>query len=346
MLVRTYEIHNPAAPETITQLLDEADYIICAFSGGKDSIAQVLWLIEQGYKSKIQLHHNLVDGWDDYFFDWKVTKDYCEKFAQCMNLPMYYSYRIGGFRGEITRKNDRPKPMRFQYIAGGWGTSGGKTGKIRDMLQFPRVHKDLRYRWCSSTLKITCMNAFISAQPEFENKKLVICTGERGQESPGRKKYQQIQIHTTNCNTRFVQHIRPVLDWREETVWLIMRKWGIVPHAAYYLNFSRCSCRSCIFYDNDALKRLSIIDPDIIEEIADYEIEFDKTIDYDKTRARKGLHQLNVAERAELGTSPLLDQDWIAIANSETWDIPIKVHPKEWMLPPGAFKKKQKNGAP
>ena len=57
-----------AARETID--LHSYQYYYVAFSGGKDSIALVLYLLDQGVPhERIELHHHLVDGRSESFMD-------------------------------------------------------------------------------------------------------------------------------------------------------------------------------------------------------------------------------------------------------------------------------------
>ena len=52
------------------------DKYIVSFSGGKDSTALLLFLIDNGVdKSKIELWHQEIDGRGENFFDWEVTPD-------------------------------------------------------------------------------------------------------------------------------------------------------------------------------------------------------------------------------------------------------------------------------
>jgi tRNA(Ile)-lysidine synthase TilS/MesJ len=55
------------------------DVIIVAFSGGKDSAACVLHLLDLGVpKHKIELWHHLVDGREgSTLMDWPCTEAYC-----------------------------------------------------------------------------------------------------------------------------------------------------------------------------------------------------------------------------------------------------------------------------
>ena len=57
------------------------DRYIVSFSGGKDSTALLLFLLDNGVpKEKIELWHQEIDGRGRSLFDWEVTPDYCRKF--------------------------------------------------------------------------------------------------------------------------------------------------------------------------------------------------------------------------------------------------------------------------
>ena len=77
-----------APPAQVVPKFEDYEKILVAFSGGKDSIACLLTLIEHGVpRGKIELHHHLVDGRENTkgavtnLFDWPCTEDYCRKFA-------------------------------------------------------------------------------------------------------------------------------------------------------------------------------------------------------------------------------------------------------------------------
>lgn len=81
--------------------LHEYERIIVAFSGGKDSVACVLHLLDSGVPpSRIHLHHHLVDGRGEDFMDGICTEGYCEAFAKALGLQISYSWKVGGFEGE------------------------------------------------------------------------------------------------------------------------------------------------------------------------------------------------------------------------------------------------------
>lgn len=64
--------------------LESYDLIIVLFSGGKDSLAAYLKLLEWGVpKAKIELWHHNIDGeHPDRRMDWPVTQSYVEAFAK------------------------------------------------------------------------------------------------------------------------------------------------------------------------------------------------------------------------------------------------------------------------
>lgn len=276
------QAHLPIQPET----LDEYDRIIIAFSGGKDSLATLLLLLELGQASKLELWHHLIDGAPDEpnFFDWHITEAYCREIALYFEIPLYFSYREGGFKREMMRDNQATAPVWYQLKDQSWQSTGGK-GKANTRLKFPMPTASLQTRWCSSYLKISVMDSAIRNQERFNKGKTLVITGERAEESAARAKYRDFEPHRTNSKSRQIDHWRPVLRWDRERIWGIIKKHGIVPHPAYYLGFSRTSCRNCIFLQRDDLSTLHSIKPHHLEGIASLEKKFGSTIAYDKQRA-------------------------------------------------------------
>lgn len=326
---------NKSTPD-MQEKLKECDRILLAISGGKDSVCCLELMVRMGFKNKIELHHHDVDGGEETFFDWAITQSYVQAIAKHYEVPLFISYRVGGFKKEMLRSDEPTAEVRYQIPGGEWRSTGGK-GKSNTRRKFPMPSFNLLIRWCSSYLKIAVFAAVIANQKRFDGKKICVVTGERAEESAARAKYPEIEPHRTNCQKREVWHCRPILHWSTEKVWCVMQEAGIVAHPAYYLGYSRCSCRSCIFLNVHDWATLKKIDPEIIKTITNYETEFNSTISYDKQRKKKGLPQLNTAEKAKLGTARKIDPKWKAIANSKVWDMTIYVNPKDWELPIGAF---------
>jgi tRNA(Ile)-lysidine synthase TilS/MesJ len=107
------------------------DYYIIAFSGGKDSTACFLHLLDLGIKkSKIELWHHLVDGKEgSTLMDWPVTEDYCKKFAKAFDVPIFFSWKEGGFEREMLRRDQPTAQNHWEYPEDNLiecGLSGGK----------------------------------------------------------------------------------------------------------------------------------------------------------------------------------------------------------------------------
>ncbi len=58
------------------------DRVVVAFSGGKDSLAALLHLLDLGVSPPaIELHHHLVDGRGPVLMDWPITPAYVAALA-------------------------------------------------------------------------------------------------------------------------------------------------------------------------------------------------------------------------------------------------------------------------
>ncbi len=86
------------------ELLLYDHYILC-FSGGNDWTAAFLHLLESGVpKEKIELLYHLVNGKAEVIMDWPVTEAYCRAFARHFEVPIFFSWKAGGFKREMLRE--------------------------------------------------------------------------------------------------------------------------------------------------------------------------------------------------------------------------------------------------
>lgn len=313
--------------------LDDYDRFLVFFSGGKDSVACFLWLLEQGIPvDKIELHHHLVDGREgSTLMDWRVTEDYCVQFAKAFGVRMSFSWKEGGFEREMLRDNSATAPVHFFTKSGEERQIGG-AGPLNTRRKFPQVAADLSVRWCSSYLKIGVGESYIVNDPVFREGKTLVLTGERAEESTARAKYKPFEPHRSDNRDgakvrRWVDVFRAVHSWAEAKVWDILCKYGINPHPSYHLGLSRASCMACIFGNPAQWAMLKKYMPATFQAISDYEVKFGVTI------KRKG----SVQEYAAKGVAPDLDLFWLSIATSVTFDAPVLIDPAKWVLPLGAF---------
>jgi 3'-phosphoadenosine 5'-phosphosulfate sulfotransferase (PAPS reductase)/FAD synthetase len=333
----------PVSFSELIPLLNNYDKFIVAFSGGKDSLATVLYLLECGVpKHKIELWHHCVDGREgSTLMDWPVTEDYCKAVAKALGLPLYFSWKVNGFEGEMTRNNSRTAPTKFEIPADNPDEdnliecgkevqqSGGDGGKLGTRQKFPQVAMDLRTRWCSAYLKIGVCTAAINNQSRFNQIKTLTLSGERAEESAGRAKYKEVEPdpadNRTGKSLRYVDRARPIHKWTEEQVWEIIKRHNINPHPAYRLGWGRLSCMCCIFGNANQWASVKAVAPEKFTKISQYETKFGFTIHRNKS----------VEELAAKGKAYDFDAELAVKSQQHKFEEGATV--ENWVLPKGAF---------
>ena len=315
--------------------LQSYDRIVVAFSGGKDSIAALLSVLEAGVPpERIDVYHHDVDGAGAPFMDWPSTTSYCRAVTRALRVPLYLSWKEGGFLREMLRDSMPTAPICFQTPEGAVGRVGGQ-GPAGTRMRFPQVSANLNQRWCSAYLKIDVMAALIRNQDRFLGRRTLIVTGERAQESRARAGYATFEPDRSDTRDgtrrrRHVDHWRPVHAMLEAEVWAMLRRHGIVPAPAYRLGWSRLSCIDCIFGSPNQWASMRCLAPEWFERITVLEDDFGRTI-----QRTCGIRAL--ADRGR-PYQALLDQpDLARRALAHGWDEPVRVSPRAWTLPAGAF---------
>lgn len=308
------------------------DLVIISMSGGKDSIASLLRLIEMGLDmSKVEFWHNLVDGNEGgLFMDWKFMDSYNQKLAQAFNVPLYNSWLEYGFEGEMLKNNSISHRHKIETPEG-LITLDRPLAKESTRLKYPQQGADLLTRWCSSALKIDVGRRALNNQERLHGKKVLFVTGERREESSNRAKYFQMETHFCDRRSgKLARHIdayRPVLEFSEQEVWEIMERHNVAPPVPYRLGWSRSSCMTCIYNSPKIWATIKHYFPERIERIVSYENKFNTTI------SRKKLNVVDISD----GIEPFDITDLEALTQAMQTEYTLPVLTSDWKLPVGAF---------
>lgn len=314
--------------------LDEYDLIIVSYSGGKDSLACLLHLIDLGApRENLELWHQCVDGQPgvgEAFMDWPVTESYVRSTGEAFGIPVRLQWKVGGFQREMLRDGTATATVGCELRDGETVTLKPGRGGAGTRRMFPQVSSDHSVRWCSSYLKIDVCSRAIANDAELKDAKILIVTGERAEESAARAKYATIEAHRCNTKTRTVHQWRPVADWTEQQIWTIIEKHDVMPHPAYQVGFGRVSCMACIFGDHDQWATVREMAPGRFAKLAEYEQEFGKTIRRDGP----------IGESADKGQPYAQASSGAArVAMSDGFTPGQMFGMGCWKLPAGAYKK-------
>jgi len=314
----------------IIRELSYYDKFIFSTSGGKDSLAMILYLLENGADpSKMELWHQSIDGrYDTHksFFDWPSTDGYVAKLAEHLNIPLSYQWREYGFYGELHRENQRTNDVRFERFGVLGHLPSSPFGQESTRLRWPAKTASLTTRWCSAYLKIDVASRALNNMPDLKGKKILFITGERREESTARSKYNESELHRTNSKSRLVHHWRAIIDQNEQWVWNIIQRHGILPHPVYYLGFPRLSCRSCIFFSKDHWATLKEVSPEVVTMLSGVEENLNFKLD----------NKFTINELTQMGRSLLIPENhqYVKMAVS---DFSGSVTTNNWIIPTGAF---------
>lgn len=313
------------------------DRVVVAFSGGKDSLAVAQWALEHGCpRSKLVLWHHDIDGREgSALFDWPSTPDYCRAAAEALELPIRYSWRVGGFEREMLRENVPTAACKWESDADAdvVQSAGGK-GPAGTRMRFPAISADLTCRWCSAYLKIDVARRALANDPAFASGRFLLLSGERRQESAARGKYAEAEV-TAATKARLVVQWRPVIDLDEAEVWALVERAGVQPHPAYELGFGRLSCAFCIFGQARQFRTAADLLPDQFERLAALEdrfVAYWAQTGFGGTLKRKGTLRELVTQGTPYEASS--EPRWRALAIR--WTGPAK-REGPWRLPAGAF---------
>lgn len=343
--------------------LHEYTHIICNVSGGKDSVAQFLQmmdLVKEGVidKGKIEIWHQCIDGGGSDkvdFMDYPITEPYVQALGDYFGVPVYFMWRAQGFYGELTKENRPSNDIKYVNENGEIVTIATKKDKKywKTRMKWPMLTPDLSKRYCSGQLKIDVAASTLRNWPRFKKgfgdtdvPKILFLTGERREESANRAKYdEKIIFEKAHApSLRIVHHWRSIIDWTEQQVWEIIERYKVRPHPAYMLGFSRVSCFGCIYSSPEQYLAVSKLSPTHFQRLCYLEKKLGHTIKhgYEKVGRKKVAKEIPLEEYILQAVENILPEDhpnyseWVQMLLSREMKKE-NIIMEQWERPKGAF---------
>lgn len=208
--------------------------LFASASGGKDSTAMMVYLLEQGL------------AFDAVFFDtgWEHAETY-----------RYVRETIPAALGVTVREVAADTPELAPHVE-------ARAVEIEAMLghrsAFVRLclHKGMfpsrRRRWCTQYLKADVSRRVVREAHE-RGEVPTVAVGIRRAESPARASLPERELHTSLDSVLW----RPIIDWTEGDVIDAHRRAGIAPNPLYIRGARRVGCWPCIMSAKAELRRVA-----------------------------------------------------------------------------------------
>ena len=221
--------------------------IVVSVSGGKDSTATCLHLMELGFSPHEYDRVFFDTGWEHpYVYDY-LNEDLPPVVGPIQMLRA--SVELDAERETIAREFEE--------------RLGHPSAMVRLSLK-KTMFSSRQRRWCTDLLKVAVAKDYL--EPKGGN--VINVVGIRAQESKARSIMVEWEFTPKfNCDTW-----RPLLDWKTKDVIAIHHRHGVRPCRLYLeQNADRVGCYPCIYARKAELRSISDHSPDRIDLLADLE---------------------------------------------------------------------------
>lgn len=246
---------------------------IISVSGGKDSLAQCLYAVENGVEHK------------------RVFADTGHEHPQTMEYLDYLERSLGKIhrvKADFTRQIEGKR----KFIAEKWPTSLVEecgmspdeaaeriaraleilkpTGiPFLDLCMWKGRFPSTKARFCTFELKHEPVRTQVVVPALDEYDEVISWQGVRAQESPARAELPMWEEDADN--TPGLHVYRPILNWLHEDVFALAKRHGIKPNPLYLQGCSRVGCMPCIHARKSELAEIFQRWPEEIRRVAEWE---------------------------------------------------------------------------
>lgn len=260
----------PAGELTLDSLITRGALFVINHSGGKDSQAQMIRMLECVPRDQLVVVHACLGE-----VEWEGALDLAQKQAEDAGVPFIVARAVKTFFEMVEhRYKVRPGPN-----SSCWPSS--------------------RIRACTSDLKRGPVEREVRRYAkEHGFNTVVTCLGIRAAESPGRAKRPALSRNARGCTkTRDWYEWLPIHDMSTEDVWKTIREAGQEPHWAYAAGNTRLSCVFCILASGRDLANGAKHRPDLLAKY----VEIEQRTGYTMHQSQRPL--LELIAKAEAGSS-------------------------------------------
>ena len=247
-------------PSDISDMIDHGALVAINHSGGKDSQAMTIRLVEAGIPldQLLIVHATLGD------VEWPGTISHIQKTT--FGLPLVIARPRRSFFGMVRARGMFPSPRYRQC------TSDQKRGPIE---------RELR--------------RYLAANPRFAGR-IVSAMGMRAEESAARRSRPVFRRNERNsvAGRTWIDWL-PIHDLRRQEVFDTIAAAGQEPHWAYGAGMSRLSCSFCIMSSLADIRCAARLRPDLLSAYMALEDEIGHSLRPDGTRLCETLDGLDTA---------------------------------------------------
>ena len=238
--------------------------ILISVSGGKDSTAMVLHMLERGLSWEQMDMIYMDTGWE-HASTYKYL-DYLESF---------FDQKIKRLKLSVPVKEDH-----IEFVSYIECRLGFESPFVRMVLK-KQFFSSRILKWCTAELKLKPFIKYISDLDDD----YVDLVGIRREESLKRSKYPEWEwSETFDCWVW-----RPLIDWTETDVIAIHNRNGLLPNSLYLNGQSRVGCWPCIFAKKKELSKLDDERISIIRDLEEYMMNLkDKEMNFFQCRKTGG----------------------------------------------------------
>ncbi len=213
----------------------DASVFVLSLSGGKDSLATHLALVEAGIEHRVVAADT---GWEADKPGVASWLEYLATIERICGITIDRVGKPGGMRAAMDKRAGFPARMQ---------------------------------RWCTRELKIEVLRAYHDAIEEEESTDTICVVGIRGQESRRRAKMPDFEFDEPGERKWGGYIWRPIMGWKIEDVLAIHHRHGVPVNPMYRLGFDRVGCNPCIYAKKRDIALTAQHFPERIDEIRERE---------------------------------------------------------------------------